>query len=144
MIKPWNFFPLISCSFNTLLYTCLFTHTQFNSSHAISWSRHRLVEEWFNSVRTSRRTGVGEFDTRVGISPPSAMLMEAADRPCQAWIPAITLRHCFSNSVYAFGVCKSLVVENLTRFRYAKNSNLSSCNHQYSLHSMRWIHILLD
>lgn len=62
----------------------------------------------------------------MSITPPSAVLVEATDGPCQARFPSVTLWHSLSNGIHALRVCESLVVDNLTGFRDAENSNLGT------------------
>lgn len=86
----------------------------------------RLVEESLDSVWVPRRFVVSELYPRVSITPPCAMQMEAADRPCQARVPPVALWHGLGNSIHALRVCEGLVVDNLTGFCDAEDSNLGT------------------
>jgi hypothetical protein len=86
----------------------------------------RLVEERLDGVRVSWRLAVCELDPRVCITPLSAMLVKAADGPCQAWLPTVTLWHRLPNNVDTLGVCEGLVVDNFTRSRDAEDGNLGT------------------
>lgn len=85
-----------------------------------------LVKESLDGMRVPWRFVVSELHSRVRVAPPGAVLVEAADGPCQAWLPPVRLRHRLCNSVRTLGVCEGLVVDNLTRFCDAEDSNLGS------------------
>ena len=85
-----------------------------------------LVKESFDGVWVSWRLAVSELHPRVSVAPPSAVLVKAADRSCQTWLPPVALWHRLCNAVSALGVCEGLVVDNLARFCDAEYSNLSS------------------
>ena len=85
-----------------------------------------LVKESFDGVWVSWRLAVSELHPRVSVAPPSAVLVKAADRSCQTWLPPVALWHRLCNAVSALGVCEGLVVDNLAWFCDAEYSNLSS------------------
>lgn len=98
-----------------------------DTSNAIGWHTGRPVDEGFDGVGITRKMIVTELDSWAAIAEMCTVFMEAADRPCEASIPAVTLRHCLRHCVYPLGIGECLIIQDFPGFCNAKNSYLGTC-----------------
>lgn len=96
-------------------------------SNAVGWHTGRPVDEGSDSVRITRWMIITELDSWAAVTKMGTVFMETADRPCEASIPAVTLRHCLRYCVYPLGIGECLIIQDFPWFCNAKNSYLSTC-----------------
>lgn len=79
-------------------------------SNAVCWYACWSIDESSNGVRIARWVIISELYAWATTPKMGAVLMEAADRSCQACIPPVTLGHCLCHRIYPLIIRECLVI----------------------------------